>query len=298
MSNSMPLVFVAIVMTAGPVLAQDHPRRPGHGPVPVPSLQGPSIRDQGQSAGGVVKTRPPSVGTVSLALESVDGGKPVLNAPYSAEAVTEVIQTLADGNRIEQRTSAVVARDSRGRTRREQQGIALGALVARAESPIVTITDPTAGTQLNLNQDAKIARRSQSIGSLPPTLPRDVGAGMAAGDAGFASGESSPQVRTRKLGTKQLEGVRAEGTERTITIPAGAMGNALPMQIVSERWYSPDLKVVVMTRRIDPRFGETRFRLTNIVRGEPPAHLFEVPSDFRIEDQQRPPEQRIRPDEG
>jgi hypothetical protein len=75
------------------------------------------------------------------------------------------------------------------------------------------------------------------------------------------------------------------------------MGNRLPIQLVSERWYSPELKVVVMTRRIDPRVGETRFRLTNIVRGEPPAHLFEVPSGFRIEDRPPSPAQIIRPDE-
>jgi hypothetical protein len=53
-----------------------------------------------------------------------------------------------------------------------------------------------------------------------------------------------------------------------------------------------------MTRRTDPRFGETRFRLTNIVRGEPPAHLFEVPSDFRIEDRPRSPGETRPPDEG
>jgi hypothetical protein len=297
-SSQMPrhstlLVFVAIVLTAGPIRAQDRPRLP----VTVPAPQGGSIVDQGQSPRGVAGPRTPSTGTISLELESVDVGKPVLNAPYSAEAVTEVIQTLADGNRIEQRTSAIVARDSRGRTRREQHGIALGALVARAESPIVTITDPATGTHLNLNQDAKIARRSQSIGSLPSTSSNGVGSGVAAWDAGFAARESSPQVRTRKLGTKEVEGVRVDGTETTVTIQAGAMGNKLPIQLVSERWYSPELKVVVMTRRIDPRFGETRFRLTNIVRGEPPAHLFEVPSDFRIEDRQRPPAQRIRPDE-
>jgi hypothetical protein len=75
------------------------------------------------------------------------------------------------------------------------------------------------------------------------------------------------------------------------------MGNRLPLQLVSERWYSPELKIVVMTRRIDPRVGETRFRLTNIVRGEPPAHLFEVPSGFRIEDRELPPAPIIRPDE-
>jgi hypothetical protein len=291
--HSMLLVFMAIVMTAGPVRAQERPRLP----VTIPAPQGDSIMDQGQSPRGVAGPRAPSAGTISLELESVDVGKPVLNAPYSAEAVTEVIQTLADGNQIEQRTSAMVARDSRGRTRREQHGIALGALVARAESPIVTITDPTTGTHLNLHQDTKVASRSPSIGSFPPTSSNSVGATMAASDAGFATGESPPEIRTRKLGTKELEGVRVEGTETTVTIRAGAMGNKLPIRLVSERWYSPELKVVVMTRRIDPRFGETRFHLTNIVRGEPPAHLFEVPSDFRIEDKQRPQARPIRPDE-
>src|SRR5262245_45913471 len=35
----------------------------------------------------------------------------VKGAPYSAEAVTETVQTLADGNRIVHRTSGSVARD-------------------------------------------------------------------------------------------------------------------------------------------------------------------------------------------
>jgi hypothetical protein len=276
--HSTLLVFVAVVMTAAPVRAQDAPRFP----VTIPSRQGGPITGPGQAPSGVAQPGAPNVGTISV--ESADVGKPVLNAPYSAEAITEVIQVLADGNRIEQRTSAIVARDSRGRTRREQRGIALGALVAQGGSPIVTITDPAAGTHLSLNQDIKVARRSQSIGRSDPRLSGGAGAGVVAGDDWFATTESSPEVRTKKLATKEIEGVRVEGKETTVTVRAGAMGNRLPIQLVSERWYSPELKVVVMTRRIDPRFGETRFRLTHIVRGEPPAHLFEVPSGFRIED--------------
>jgi hypothetical protein len=285
--HSTLLVLVAIVMSAGLVRAQD--------PVTIPSRQGAPIMGLGQSPSRGVGPGAPNVGTISL--EGVDVGKPVLNVPYSAEAVTEVIQILADGNRIEQRISAIVARDSRGRTRREQHGIALGALVAHGDSPIVTITDPTTGTHLNLNHELKVARRSQSMGSSHPRLSSGAGGEVVGGDAGFATTESSPAVRTRKLGTKEVEGVRVEGTETTVTMRSGAMGNRLPIQLISERWYSPELKVVVMTRRTDPRFGETRFRLTNIVRAEPPAHLFEVPSDFRIEDQQRSPAPRIRRDE-
>src|SRR5882724_3134253 len=38
-------------------------------------------------------------------------GPPVKGAPYSAEAVNETIQTLPDGNRIVQRSSAMQYRD-------------------------------------------------------------------------------------------------------------------------------------------------------------------------------------------
>ncbi|HVH26733.1 MAG TPA: hypothetical protein VM818_08240 [Vicinamibacterales bacterium] len=55
--------------------------------------------------------------------------------------------------------------------------------------------------------------------------------------------------------------------------------------VVSERWYSEDLKAVVQTRRSDPRFGEVTYRLHNIIRAEPPAVLFEVPADFTVQDQ-------------
>src|SRR5262249_35579325 len=44
----------------------------------------------------------------------------VKNAPYTATAVTESTQTLVDGNRIVHKNSTFVARDSQGRTRREE----------------------------------------------------------------------------------------------------------------------------------------------------------------------------------
>ena len=82
----------------------------------------------------------------------------------------------------------------------------------------------------------------------------------------------------------RIEGVEAEGTRSTTTIPAGQIGNELPITIVSERWVSPDLKVLVMSRQSDPRFGETTYRLTNITRSEPSPDLFQVPPDFKIMD--------------
>ncbi|HSP67394.1 MAG TPA: hypothetical protein VLN48_06685, partial [Bryobacteraceae bacterium] len=47
-------------------------------------------------------------------------GPAVKGAPYSAEAVNETIQMLADGNRIVRRTTAMQYRDNDGRERREE----------------------------------------------------------------------------------------------------------------------------------------------------------------------------------
>ena len=76
--------------------------------------------------------------------------------------------------------------------------------------------------------------------------------------------------------------LRALGTRRTTTIAAGAIGNELPIEIVSEEWTSPDLKVLVMTERRDPRLGTSTYRLVNIIRAEPDRYLFEVPSDYTL----------------
>src|SRR5207245_11365069 len=84
------------------------------------------------------------------------------------------------------------------------------------------------------------------------------------------------------LDTRIIEVVDAEGARTSVTIPAGQSGNDQAINIVNERWYSPELQTVVMSRRSDPRFGETIYRLTNIDRSEPAKSLFEVPADYTI----------------
>jgi hypothetical protein len=118
----------------------------------------------------------------------------------------------------------------------------------------------------------------------------------ASGGAGFiASGpdvavkaklraemDANQNAQKESLGTQMIEGVQAEGTRTTLTIPAGAIGNDLPIQIVSERWYSPELQTVVMTKHSDPRMGDTVYRLTNINRNEPAPSLFQAPPDYTV----------------
>lgn len=262
-----------------------------------------------------------------LSLDPVSMGPTVTGAPYSAEAVTEVTQPLFDGNRIERRMTASIARSSDGRIRREQSGFALGTLVSDTAQPIVTISDPRSGVHYTLNYDQKIAYRMK-----PPPMffngdPTEGGTvafsvGRAGVRGGVISSRSQPFERalppppmpgvgpdempfnepvfaappvagarmlrdtgfvTETLEARTIEGVRAEGTRSTMTIPAGTIGNAQPIEVVQERWYSPELQVVLMTRRSDPRFGETVYRLTNIVRAEPAPELFKVPAGFKVE---------------
>jgi hypothetical protein len=84
------------------------------------------------------------------------------------------------------------------------------------------------------------------------------------------------------LGTQDFEGVTAKGTRTTITVPAGAEGNDRPIQYTEENWYSDELRAQVLHITKDPRVGEVVTRLTNINLTEPPAELFQVPSDYTI----------------
>ena len=90
------------------------------------------------------------------------------------------------------------------------------------------------------------------------------------------------RAKRESLGKQIIEGVEAEGTRTTVTIAAGEIGNERAIEIVNERWYSPELQVVVMTKRSDPRAGETVYKLTNINRSEPAKSLFEIPADYTV----------------
>ena len=98
------------------------------------------------------------------------------------------------------------------------------------------------------------------------------------------SAEPGTTTRTESLGNRIIEGVSATGSRTVTTIAAGAVGNELPIDVVDERWYSTELEVQVYTRHVDPRYGETTYRLVNIVRAEPDAQLFEIPGDYRLDE--------------
>lgn len=100
-----------------------------------------------------------------------------------------------------------------------------------------------------------------------------------------AGAETRMNFNREMLGKQMIEGVECEGQRVVQTIPAGQIGNERAIEIINERWYSPELQVTVMTRQFDPRYGETVHRLTNLMRTEPDEYLFKVPSDYTVKEE-------------
>jgi hypothetical protein len=235
--------------------------------------------------------------------------KLVKGAPYSAQAVTEMTQILSDGNRIVNTSSSAVYRDSQGRTRREQTLKAIGNFSAHGEPfQTISINDPVAGVAYVLEPHSQTARKIQSFRMEPypvtvktrapggegenftfnRTPNGEVQLKVATAEAKMREEKERTAFRKEDLGTQTVEGVSAVGTRTTFTIPAGQIGNERAIEIVDERWFSPDLQTMVMTRHSDPRSGEVVYRLTNINRTEPDHSLFEVPADYTLREESEP----------
>ncbi len=233
----------------------------------------------------------------------------VAGAPYSADEITERVQTLADGTHITQKPEPVKTfRDSLGRVRTERSALpAMAFARVRATPPtIVEITDPVAQVKYVLDPIGRVAHRQQLPAAPQPVRGRVLrdsvpmmaagsggGAGgsgpvtavLGAGLAGHAAATVRPQMSTETLGTREIEGVTAEGTRRTTTWPIDSQGNDRPISGVIETWFSPDLKIEILSTNNDPRFGENTHKVVNISRSEPSASLFEVPPDYSVVDE-------------
>ena len=73
--------------------------------------------------------------------------------------------------------------------------------------------------------------------------------------------------------------VEATGRRITIIVPPGYRGNDQSIEMVDERGESAELQLLIRSRHSDPR-STVAYRLSNIRRTEPSAHLFELPADY------------------
>jgi hypothetical protein len=259
------LLGLALLFGANALRAQEPPAGPPPGPEAM-MMEG--------GLGGPIGTR-----LEILGFGDVQPGKVVTGAPYSAVVVMESQQTLADGNTINRKVQSNVFRDSQGRTRRETTLPGVGPLAASGQPrTFVMIHDAVASTIFVLHPDTKVAEQ------LPPHGPGRKVLGDLQGkfSARMEKEIADGTLKKEDLGAQTINGINAQGTRFTRTIPAGQIGNNKPIVITSERWYSPDLQVVVKSVHTDPRQGQTTYTLTSVQRTEPAASLFTVPADYTV----------------
>ena len=253
---------------------------------------------QGSASGGVVAVSvqsgraPGHTMTIGMPAPFVNN-RPTTGAPYSAEEALDHTQTLADGTHITQKTRiSKLFRDSEGRTRSERP-MFMGMESNSGDVIIAEIADPVSGSRYILDTYSHIAHRfsppEKSSEPVRSEVARAVPQGAASAPTRQAASRppqaNRPENVTESLGNQVIEGVMVEGKKTTTTFPIGMMGNDRPLVRVNEYWFSPELKITVLSKDSDPRMGESTMRLQNIDRSEPDPALFRVPPDYQIVDE-------------
>jgi hypothetical protein len=182
----------------------------------------------------------------------------VKGRPFSATEENRSLQVLGNGAKIENNTVRKLFRDAEGRTRAEDaQGI-------------VTIVDPVAGFRATLDPKTKTARKTnQALG----------GAFAAPSIRAARVGNTGSELK-EKLGLQPVNGVSARGERVTVTIPKGDIGNDRELKVVTERWTSEELQMLIKSVNNDPRYGDTTYELKGISLAAPDAALFKIPADY------------------
>jgi hypothetical protein len=207
------------------------------------------------------------------------GDKVVTGAPMTATITVIHDQTLSDGNTIHNENQSTEYRDSSGRVRKEVPFKLMTPATGATEGTMIVIMDPVAGKRYILNPQKKTAHEMP----LHPPGPREANGNNANTGRGEGPVWQGENVASESLGTKTILGLPATGTRVTRTIPAGQIGNAKAISVVTERWVSTDLQIPVSTTHTDPMMGNMTTTVTSITRGDPDASLFQVPADYKIE---------------
>jgi TonB family protein len=190
----------------------------------------------------------------------------VRGLPFSAKVELETVNQLQDGTQITHKTYNLDARDSAGRTHNEMRNW----ITAEDEEPKLTrveLYDPVTRTRTDLFPSTKVARQWV----------------VAAGaQATPTPGTAKPATTREEIGTDTIEGLPVKGTRVTQIYASGALGNDRPLTIVTEYWYAAELRLNLLTKRTDPRYGVQTVRVTELQRQEPDAALFAIGDGYKV----------------
>ena len=184
--------------------------------------------------------------------------------PYTAHQKTTTVQTLANGTTITRETNSRQARDSSGRSFREN---AIDFPMVDGETykhSMFNVFDPVNRITINWSSQSKEA---VVFHMADPTQIRHV------------------QLPPSQPIPVPVNGLEAKGTRVTTTYPVGRAGNDQPLTVTHETWMSTDLRIPVLQIDNNPRTGVRSVELTDIERGKPNSSLFRPPEGYTVRDQ-------------
>lgn len=203
-----------------------------------------------------------------------------LTPAFSADVVHETEQRFADGNRIYKVATGKIYRDSAGRRRSEVPCFS----PAPDDCRQITIMGPERFIFLDsVSKTAHVQRLGE-----PPQSTKPVKVGDK--QTGTISRRPAPAItnlrttNSEDLGQKQIEGFTVTGKRHTTTLPAGADGNEKPIISTNEVWESEDLNETLERIDNNPWTGKQTTTVRNIQLGEPDPALFEVPPDYKVQE--------------
>jgi hypothetical protein len=216
--------------------------------------------------------------------------KLVRNKPLAAVFESETVQNAANAPSVVRRVTTTVYRDSDGRTRREQIFHSDSTVPSPGEvPPSYSIYDPVSGYGYSVNPSNRTAQRyklpSAPNGGAPfdNRIPSKIEIRRNDNPLGGTDKKYTLEPpRVEPLGKQTIAGVEAHGKRVTIKVPAGAIGNAEPIETMYETWIAADLQMLVKSIARNPLSGEHRFRLTMLDRSIQRSSLFEIPAGYLV----------------
>jgi hypothetical protein len=187
----------------------------------------------------------------------------VPNLPYTARFENKYVEVLADGTHVQRRRKLLQMRDSQGRTLIENfPPEDRNCCVGDGKADGVDLYFPAQRQFIQLFP----RRKTASVMTFPGTgpIPRHFD-------------PNDKNARRESLPGKTIEGIYAEGTRLTWVRSSNFVD-------VEEKWVSPDLKVVVLSKytSTDPQSEGGITEIRELDRSEPEATLFEIPKDYKI----------------
>lgn len=209
---------------------------------------------------------------------------------YTATVKQTYEQKLADGNTIHWTIEAVQARDEAGRVMHQH----IQGCDADASGPplriMTTINDPASRSTMNWSTGpgsraiTTILHQPEPLAPLPPPDFRDAPL--------TPSTQYKPELTREDLGTRTIAGMEATGTRLTEIIPAGFLGNDLPIKVVHETWMNLQNHAILMAIDDDLRGlgGHRTWEVESLTIGPPDPALFTPPSNYKVWDQSPRPQ--------